>query len=39
MDPGRYGGGLHQGWDNNSVIVVSSLNKFTYMGMINHRNY
>lgn len=30
MDPGRYG--LHQGWDNNSVIVVSSLNKFTYNG-------
>ena len=24
MDPGRYA--LHQGWDNNSVIVVSSLN-------------
>jgi hypothetical protein len=23
MDPGRYA--LHQGWDNNSVIVVSSL--------------
>jgi hypothetical protein len=23
MDPGRYG--LQQGWDNNSVIVVSSL--------------
>lgn len=30
MDPGRYA--LHQGWDNNSVIVVSYLvNKFTYV--------
>lgn len=29
MDPGRFG--LHQGWDNNSVIVVSSL-IITYMG-------
>lgn len=29
MDPGRYG--LQQGWDNNSVIVVSSL-IITYMG-------
>lgn len=29
MDPGRYG--LQQGWDNNSVIVVSSL-IITYVG-------
>lgn len=29
MDPVRYG--LQQGWDNNSVIVVSSL-IITYMG-------
>ena len=38
MDPGRYG--LHQGWDNNSVIVVSSLNNSPIwnMGIIIQRN-
>lgn len=35
MDPGRYG--LQQGWDNNSVIVVSSLINHLY-GM-NHDKY
>lgn len=35
MDPGRYS--LQQGWDNNSVIVVSSL-IITYMGWY-YRNY
>lgn len=39
MDPGRYA--LHQGWDNNSVIVVSSLNNSPIwnMGIIIQRNY
>lgn len=37
MDPGRYA--LHQGWDNNSVIVVSSLVNKIHLCDVGETNY